>query len=435
MALCARGALDLLLSPPLLRLVTTAGLIGWAVAFLVFVIRIPGPVGPDGQHLGGDFLNFYTAGRMVLAGDGERLYDLGAQLAAQRAAAGGADWNGLAAYINPPVLALACAPLAALPYKLAYVLATLALLAVFLAGLRALRPCLPNLIGHWDLVVALSLLFYPYTRSITGGQNTAVSFALMAALFAALQRSAAGRRSADLWAGIWLGLLFYKPQLALLFCLLLALRGRFRVVAYAAGGALAHYAVGALVSGPLWPLHMSAALRAYWPLEFEHNGAHLVSWLGFCEYALPRAVFKPVGLALMVATLAALLWAWRRARVGQDDFGLYWGLAVCATILISPHTQWYDAGLVLLPVLLALEHLAARDVHPGLRVHLALAAGFLLFPLYLAAPWLGFQPLTFMPLAGFLWLCQIIDAPATPAGSVLRVRRSAEPSCPTGSAP
>ena len=396
-----RRALTALSSPSLLNLIALTGLVGWAIAFIVHLPSLRSLVDKNGDAVGGDFIAFYTAGRLINEGQGGRLYDLQLQQATQRQILDRPDYAGLNSYVNPPALAALLVPLARLAYLPAYLLYTLLLLCAFLAAMYLLRPHLPTLHQYWFVVVALSLMFYPMVVTITGGQNTPITLLLIAAAYVAL------RRGRVVLAGLALGLLCYKPQMALLLCLLLLSRGQFRCVLTAGAVGVGHYLVGAVVCGVRWPLEMLAALRTYWPIEDHFNGANSISLLGLCDYALPAAAFMPVGLAAAGLTLAAVLWTWRRAAPRRDSFALYWGMAVCATLAVSPHTQWYDVGLVLLVVLLALNYLltSGQPISTGLRA--ALLLGFFVVPAYPIAAHLGWQPLAFVPLVMLLWLLQL----------------------------
>ena len=391
------------------------GLIAAAIALAIFVVRLPGPIDRSGQHVGGDFLNFYTAGYIVLTGRGAALYDLATQVAAQRELVAPADWQGIAPFLNPPILALAWAPIAALPFKPAYVVSTAALSGALLCGLRVLRPHVPALHSRWSIVVGLAFLFLPLLRTVTGGQNTAITFALLAAGYASL------RSARDVWAGVWLGLLLYKPQYAVLPALLLLVcRRRSALVAFA-GTAAAQYVVGALICGADWPIQMSTLIHRFMPRIFEVDGHQLISWLNFAEYAMPGALARPLGAALAAATLGALLLTWHRPLGERGSQGLFpaldtgsprfpfsFGSMVAASLSCSPHAQWYDAGLLLLPVLLGVDAALARRRSLDRPTRWGVAAGFLLvFPLYQVAPRIGWQPVAFVPPLVFAWLRHI----------------------------
>ncbi len=387
-----------LTSSGLLRLVALAGVIGWGLAFFIHFCRLEGLTDRNGEPIGGDFVSVYTAGRLVLDGRTADLYDLRLQQETQGRIVGRDDYRALCSFVSPPGVAVAFAPLALLPYKLAYLAYTTLMAAAFLLAMRLLRPHLSALNDHRVAVIGLSFLFYPLAVTITGGQNTALTFLLMSAAYGSLRRGQDGR------AGLMLGLLFYKPQFALLFCLLLFARRSFRCVLVAGGVACAYYLVGAALGGIWWPLEMTRALAVYWPLENHFNGATSISLVGFCEAVLPPTLFKPVGLTLSATVVAVLLWAWRRAEPRGESFPRLWAPAVCASVLVSPHTQWYDGGLVLLAVLLALNDYLRAGQPVGTALRLALLAGFFFVPCYRYADIIGWQPVILLPLLTLIWL-------------------------------
>lgn len=401
-------------SPALLRLVAVAGVVGWLVAFPIYAFTQPVLAGPGAQPLGGDFVAFYTAGRIVLDGRAPQLYDLETLQDAQRAVLGAPQRHGLIAYANPPSVAAGYAGLAWLPYRAAYVVCTLAHLAAFLAAVRVVRPWLPKLREHWGTVLGLVWLFYPISRTITGGQNTALTLLLLSVAYAALRR---GRAAV---AGVALGLLAYKPQLVLVIGLLLLVRRQFRCLSWAVAAGIGHYLLGAALCGIWWPRDMLNMLSQYWHLENAYNGAYSVALIGWCEFWGPAGSGKRIGIVAAGLVLAVLAWVWRRADPRGETFALHWGLAVCGTVLISPHAMWYETGLLVLPVLLALHEVRRRGESLAPSGRLLLVAGFVLFPLYAWAPQLGVQPLVLLPLGILLWLGRLERVWAAPSAAPVR---------------
>lgn len=402
-----------LTSPAILRVVAIAGVVGWTIAFGVNFAAQTSLVSRDGTPVGGDFISIYTAGALVIEGRTDVLYDFAVQQQTQGRIVGVDDYHALCSFVNPPAVAAVFAPLALLPYRVAYLVYTGLMLGAFLLAFRTLRPHLSALRDHWGTVVGLSFLFYPFAITITGGQNTALTFLLMAATYAYL------RRGNDVLAGLTLGLMFYKPQFALLLALLLMMRGKFRVLATTAAVALAYYFVSAALCGVRWPLEMTEALAVYWPLEDSFNGMNSISLIGFCEHVLPAAYFKPIGAALCVAVFAAVAFAWRRADMTDKSFARLWAAAICATILVSPHTQWYDGGLALLAVLLTLNALMKSNQTISTNTRLALLVGFFIAPCFGLAGTIGFQPMILTPAIALAWA---LDRPpmrceAAPSGA------------------
>ena len=402
-------------SAPLLRLAAVVGVIGWVVGFAAHLATLDGLTDHGGEPIGGDFMSFYTAGSIVLEGRGEQLYASQLQQTLQRKILRDPEYAGLSAYLNPPSVAVLLAPLAALPYFPAYLLCTGGLLACFLTAFRLLGPHLPALRDFRLTVVGLAFLFYPLAVTVTGGQNTAVSLLLLAATYHFLRH----RRA--VLAGLALGLLLYKPQLALPIILLLALRRQFVCVGVAASVAVGHYLLGAALCGPAWPLNLLAAGRDYWSLENLENGARSISLIGVCDYSLPVEFARVIGPLLAALVLAATAWSWRRADPRGDGFDLHWAAAIAATVLVSPHTQWHDSGLLVLPVLLVLNHRLSVGQGVSAAGRFGLLAAFALTPFFDLGQVLGFQPLVLLPLLTLLWIARQMRSERPLAAVVARI--------------
>src|SRR3974377_325144 len=73
--------------------------------------------GLDLQHkpLGTDFLSFWAASKLALAGHAPQVYHIARHAAAERSAFGGAE-AGYSAFFYPPFYLLICLPFALLPY-------------------------------------------------------------------------------------------------------------------------------------------------------------------------------------------------------------------------------------------------------------------------------------------------------------------------------
>ena len=192
---------------------------------------------------GYDFLAFYTGGTFVRTGQADKLYDLDAVRAFQQGVARQHELElrpqAVGPFWNPPPYAWVFAPLSALEYRTAFYVWTTINLACLTAAMvilchivaRAPRPCIrggqplfhsaagvASCMGEpplpradwrtWALVPLLTLTSTPLIMSIGHGQNTCISLLILASAVA-LWRS--GRFFA---AGAVAGLLFYKPQLA-----------------------------------------------------------------------------------------------------------------------------------------------------------------------------------------------------------------------------
>ena len=187
------------------------------------------------------------------------------------------------------------------------------------------------------------------------------------------------RRSRDFAAGLWAAAWLFKPQLALPVILLGgARRGRGFWAAVVLGGAV-WYAVGAFVGGLAWP--------AWWwregvlPFAQADVAFDLANGISIREVGLRLGV-GPLATALSavcLGTAAWLCWSWKGSIVPLI------ATAIVATLLISPHTLFYDAGLLVVCFWAAVE---ADD-----KAVLTLATiTWVLASLQVAASWVPLSP-------------------------------------------
>lgn len=390
--------------PPVLTLFAVLNLAGSGLIAFQHLRSVEGPRDEAGRLVTGDFLAFYTGGSLIREGRGAELYDLEEQYRHQAGMAAGRDAAGTSLvgwqpYVNPPLLAIVVAPLAALPYPMAYrafgLAMLLALVGTFLLLRRGLDALARRRIAWWTAVLLMAS-WTPVFWTMAGGQNSVLTLFLLTGVCVAWGD---GRLRL---AGLFLGFLSYKPQFAILIGLALLARGAYAAVGVAAAVVAAHYAAGAVVVGPGWPLATLETLRAWGELETVNLWGDL-SLLRVLERALPSSVAWPLAALGIGAVIAAVLWGGRRVRADDPRFPSFLGLLVVGTLIASPHLQYYDVAILALPVLLGVERILRMGERPSLGVRLALAVGFLGFPVYRLGDDLGVQPLVLWPIAVFLW--------------------------------
>ena len=194
------------------------------------------------RPLGTDFSGVWVAGQEVRAGHPSLPYDNAAHAAAQSAAFGPSD--SFLPWPYPPFFLVVAGLLAALPYLAALALWQGATLAFYLAAvLRGLGEAMP---GRRDTIVA-ALAFPAVAIDLLHGQNGFLSAGLIGFGTLLLQRR-------PLAGGVLLGLLAYKPQLALAVPVALAAGRHWRALAMA-GVTMAAMTVGTLVAFGPEPWH------------------------------------------------------------------------------------------------------------------------------------------------------------------------------------
>jgi hypothetical protein len=358
--------------------------IGLALAITVVTAQQGG--GTVSGRLGGDFPAFYGAARIVSDGDIADLYDVEAQTEAQ-ADLWGPDDPGVLYFAYPPHVAAAYGPLASLSYPVAYALHTLLMSALVLAALALAKPLLPGLATRWWVTIAAVASFYPMFRAVTAGQNTALTLFLIVAAWRLVDADR------DVAAGLVLALLLYKPQYAIPLIGLLFLSRRWRVVVGAAIGAGGLWALGAIWLEPNWLASWWNRVVPFAQLDAQVNAKNSISAPGFAE-ALGGGAWSILGWTIAVVVGLTVSWVWWR-RVDQP-LTVRMAVAAPAILLMSPHSMFYDASLILISVGVLVA------VGPIQRVR----AGTLVWVLgfsQLAAGSLGWSPLFFVVAGVWLW--------------------------------
>ena len=171
------------------------------------------------DHFHNDFTFYYVAAQIGLQHGWPRIYDLQLQQAGLNALGSGITVAELARYISPPPLAWLATPFTVLPFTAAYFAWSGVLLAAVVATWHLAAPGS----GPARLIfIAAAIGWLPVIYGLQLGQP-ALLVALGVAGSYALLRS--GR---PWWAGVALGAIAFKPQLAFLVPPALLAAGRYR---------------------------------------------------------------------------------------------------------------------------------------------------------------------------------------------------------------
>lgn len=398
--------LGLLVRPPFLTVFAVLNAIAVLHAGVAYLLGISGPVAPGGtgEVISGDYLAFLTGARMIADGHAAELYDFDSQLRVQERIAG-VDLDAWQPYVNPPLLALALRPLAGLDFGSGFQVFGFTTIGLAALGLWAFSRSLPTLASmrlSMLTIVSLGLGFPPLAATLPGRQNAPVTLALLGLGLWALQRRW------NLLAGILVGLLGYKPQFLLPVLLLLAWCRAWSVIAVAVIVVGVHYLAGAWLMSPDWPIVFVQRTAAHAGLEWTQNGINQFSLLPFFRTLVPGRAGTALGVSAMVVVAIMLARALPRDRPGDPGFPLSWTMAMLAGMLISPYLQYYEFGLLVLPVAAGIEALHRQRCPPTPWLVCVLAAAFFLAGgLQPFAIRLGFQPLALLAVGTFGWLCWI----------------------------
>lgn len=312
-----------------LMILATLFFIGAACAYFATASWIE-PIPRDGSTLvvGRDFLNFWMYGRAAAMPDPGRWYDLAAYQR-ELAALLGADYPGQN-WSYPPSIMIVAAPFGSLSYLQALLCWTALGLGVFLVVARR------HLSGPPLLIV---LMFSPAVAlCLISGQSSLLTAAMLIGIFAALDRK-------PVFAGVLIGFLTLKPQLGLLFPVLLAASGRWRTFAAAAATALAIAGMtAALFGSQAWIDYVLRGIPTQNLVLADPNklGAPFMPTI-FMNMRIAGASYQiamAVQSCFSVLAVGAVFWAYRFRR--EADPQLLSALFLACSIFGLPYLLSYD---------------------------------------------------------------------------------------------
>ncbi len=347
---CAGFALEA--SPLKLRAkLLLVGYAGLAVSFAYLLVRYA--VEPD-AGLASDFTAFLTGWSLILHGRGAALYDVAAQRAEQAALMGLHHFKGgLLAFLQPPHAALAGVPLGFVAERLGEPASYRLWLAINVGLLVALARRFTRTVGAASgparaLAVCALLAALPIFKTLRDGQLSLLLALAAFGLYAAL------RDGRDATAGGWLLVLSIKPQLLPIPLALMAARGRWRALGFAAGfGALAALLAMAILGASTFV----AYARNVHGLE-SHFGsgrpAGMPNLRGLLTLALGdrRPLVDALTAAAWLLGAVALAWRWSRRRE-RESWESAFATCMAATLVLSPHLFVHDMALWTAPLALA----------------------------------------------------------------------------------
>lgn len=363
-------------------------LIAWSISLFLG----SGLTDISGTIVGSDFIAFFTAGKLYLSHNLQHLYDLPTQYLFQKSIVAPIFYKGFTPYINPPFAVPFFAIFSHSSYLSGLLLWWLFGLLMVLLVIFLLRRDL-DLLKHFSMIRLsyYSLLFPPSLIWFIFGQNTAVSLVLYALFLVYF------RRSRDFLAGIFLGLLLFKPQLCLAPGLVVLLNRRWKTIA------------GALITGCFWvsaitpfigfkPLldyvrvlpYLSDIIRLRPNIDSLHYAFGIttanidyhtwgvISVFGFWSLlvdALSTRVSDMLYLFTLAAGIAYLYKAWRKAewQPGTRSWDLRMAGSLTLGLVLTPHLFSYDLMLLVLPIALVWNH------YPSSKTDRPLDGGLILF--------------------------------------------------------
>lgn len=302
------------------------------LALLGLALTAHGAVDSRGEPLGTDFSNFWSASKLALMGEPAAVYDMARQYAVQKQEFG--PQTGFYPFFYPPIYLLICYPMAALPYLTA--------LAIWIAVTAWAYQAVIRRIGAGVVGLAPVLAFPAVFVTIGHGQNALLTTAILGAAALALDRR-------PLVAGVLLGLLAFKPHLAVVAPLMLLASGRWRAFAASAVTAVALALVSLAVFGlDAWKAFIASAPAAKAVLDDKMMDVEkLQSVFGAVRLLGGGANLAYLAQgAVALAVLGVLLVLARKSLTGEA----IGALTATAAALTSPYFLDYDLALLAIPL-------------------------------------------------------------------------------------
>jgi hypothetical protein len=205
---------------------------GLCLAFVLTIIIgnffIPADRAVTRQMLGHDFLPFYAAGTFARTGRFDRLYDLTSIKAMETTVAHSAGLtDGFGPWWNPPFAAWLFAPFSLATFSHALLAWEITGWLMLIASIVLLDRMIPDHRNwrNWGLLIILILASNPVWSVTTHAQNSFLTLLLLT-ISVTFWRS---RR--PFAAGLTAALLLYKPQHAVIFCMVMCLSLGWRAAA------------------------------------------------------------------------------------------------------------------------------------------------------------------------------------------------------------
>lgn len=294
-----------------------------------------------------DFVSFYAAGKLALAGTPALAYDQAAHFQMQQHFT--VEGSPYQFFFYPPVFILLCAPLALLPYTVAFYVFELVTLAAFLLTMRSILRA-----RGWSWiapVLAFPAIFWTFGL----GQNAFLTAALFGGFTLLIDRRPA-------LAGLLLGLLCYKPHFGLLAPVGLVFGGHRRAF-LAAGTTVAGLVVmSAILFGfDTWQAYLAAFAGSdavYGAGRIDYAG--MITPFGAARllgFGPPVAYGVQAAMTAAMALLVGTVWRMSRDRTARG------AVLLSATLMAVPVALLYDRLLLLV----AIGWLVRAARHDGFR--------------------------------------------------------------------
>lgn len=328
--------------------VTSAVFASYAAGLGMMLMQRAWILAPSGKPVPCDFLAFWAAGKMALAGHASSAYDTHALHAAQAAVAG--RFGDFLYWTYPPFFLFVAVLLSAFPYVAAF-------LGWVVTTAVAFALSIGSIARRWE--GALAACASPVILLCSfGGQNGFLSAALLGGSLLLLP-------ARPVLAGILLGLMAYKPQFGILIPVALIAGGHWRTVLGAAAMVLFLVVASSLSFG--WSAYAS----------FLHSLPHAYSTLGGEGWVKVQSIYSvarylgvgdstawlaQLSVIIICAFAIALLWR------SKSAYELKAAALAVAVLLSTPYVHIYDFPVLLVALAFLYRHRPFGRIEWGVAV-------------------------------------------------------------------
>lgn len=313
---------------------------GYAASLAMMLKMHTWIVDGSGHPIMDDFVAFWSAGHKVLSGAALSAYDPRLEHAAEVATVGH-NFGGSLGWTYPPPFLFVVAALASLPYTVAFVL--------WISSTVALHAGVAAAIARNRIAFAVACAA-PWTlTALTPGQNGFLTASLIGLALLNLEKRPA-------LAGLFVGLLSYKPQFGILFPLALACGGYWRAFAYSCASTLAVNGIASAVFGFDTFAAFVHTLSGTTQSHLTNAG---IGWNKLQSlYGLTRALGASLAVAwtsqiiLSVGGALVVAISWRRPL----PFALKAASLTAAIPLVTPYIFVYDLPILAMAVAFLYRH-------------------------------------------------------------------------------
>jgi arabinofuranan 3-O-arabinosyltransferase len=317
-----------------------------------------------------DLVSFWAAGKLALEGKAAAAYDWSIHKQFQNMSVG-YDFPGHYNWHNPPTFLFVAVLLASVPFVVSLIAWMIVTLSLYLVTVRWI-------VGHplgWLLAAGSPATL----ATIAGGQNGFLTASLIGGTLGFMERR-------PVLSGISLGLLTYKPQFGLLFPIVLAVAGKWRVFWSAAitGATLA------LLSALIFGFDSWVAFFNWLPVTSQTFLSEGQAEIGKQQslFAVLRVLGGPESFAwtaqamltLAVAAIVCLLWCSKAA------FELKAAGLAAGTMLATPYVYLYDGPVLAVAVAFLLRFWLVAGFRSYELAGLAVAAALMMAFTFLRVP-------------------------------------------------